>query len=137
MAAGIVPNCMSAYTFDSLPLELKQPVKELLLEVLGDRTLSGDEVVMGAQNGIWENLSELHLKARRFWKRLASRNALGLVLPSTVVVCSIQIFLPSGWIRVRGRGRENLRFLPSHVLAAARGGVSAVLARNYCAPRAL
>jgi hypothetical protein len=61
----VKPN-MSAFTFDTLPIEVKQPVKDLILEVLGERTLTGEDVMLGSQNGNWENLSVACLNARPY-----------------------------------------------------------------------
>ena len=60
------PSSMAGYTFETLPPHIKQPMQDLVLEVLGKRTMSGDEVMLGAQGGNFENVSEACLNARSY-----------------------------------------------------------------------
>ena len=56
----------SAYTFDTLPADVQEPLKELLLDILGHETMPGDQVMLEAKNVNRENLSEACVKARSF-----------------------------------------------------------------------
>jgi len=60
------PAHLCAYTFETLPDDVKHPLKELLLEILGSATLSGDDVMLQAKFRNRDDLSEACAKARAF-----------------------------------------------------------------------
>lgn len=50
-------------TFDSLPQDMKEPVKELVLDALGSSTLSGDEIAKQVKSSSRENISDVYVRA--------------------------------------------------------------------------
>lgn len=57
---------LSAYTYETLPPTMQQPLKDLLLDVLGLNTYTGEEILTEITNGNRDYLSEDCVKARAY-----------------------------------------------------------------------
>lgn len=60
------PTNPSFYTIDTLPNDLRQSAKDLILHALGNKTLCSDEVVVAAQHSNTENMADGWAAARLY-----------------------------------------------------------------------
>jgi len=85
----------SFYTFDTLPNDVRESARDLILYALGDKTLSSDDIVLEAQRSNLENMPEGWSNAQSYCTTNVVVTALCELVKEGTVEC-LQKFGP-GW----------------------------------------
>ena len=75
------------YSFDTLPVEMRQSMKDIILHALGNKTLTGDQVLLEAQCRNWDNAPEGWKAARAYCSINVVVTALCELVKEGVVDC--------------------------------------------------
>ena len=102
VSSGIVrPLSDRLHTYDNIPENAKQAMREIVLRSLGDRTLTGDELILEIQRHPWENFAPDVASIRGYFNGDIIVNALlGLVRDGVVEMTSMRNYkVPIGqWV---------------------------------------
>jgi len=84
------------YSFDTLPVNLRQSMKDLILHALGTQTLTGDEVLLEAQCRNWDNVPKGWAASRAYCSINVVVTALCDLVKEGVVEC-VQSNMGENW----------------------------------------
>ena len=84
------------YSFDTLPVNLRQSMKDLILHALGTQTLTGDEVLLEAQCRNWDNVPKGWAASRAYCSINVVVTALCDLVKEGVVEC-VQSNMGDNW----------------------------------------